>query len=93
MWTFLVVLSQEVIEASLLRAQVGCGRTSRLGLQSTVHALMSRVVLRASGPGALDRDAQLQPMHDRRDSPPILVGQAKGLPLSLCTASGKPCSL
>jgi hypothetical protein len=49
MRTFLVVVPTEVIEATLLLSHCRRGGLGRLGLQCTVHTLMSAVVLRARG--------------------------------------------
>jgi hypothetical protein len=59
----LVVLLDEVIEASLLLEKVFGGRFGVLFLQRQMHALMAPVLLRVSRLDALDADSQPQPPH------------------------------
>jgi hypothetical protein len=69
------------------------GRSGGLDLQGEVHAFMAAVLLGMIRLDALDVDAEPQPPDHSRDSPNKALGLAKGTPLSVRMALGRPNSL
>src|SRR5437667_6700036 len=70
MRTLLVVLDAEVVEASLLAAQVRPGGPSRLVLEGAMEALMPSVLLGVARLDQLGRDTEPDPPHGERRAPP-----------------------
>ena len=82
----------EVLEPGLLLGRACGRRAGGLGLERAVHALVAAVLLRLARLDPLELDAELDPMNREPVKPPALVVQAKGTPLSLRMARGKPSS-
>ena len=61
MWSLFVVLGPEDVEPSLLGREVAGGRSCGLGLERSVHALVSSVLLGVRGLDELRVDAELDP--------------------------------
>lgn len=77
MWSLLVELDSEGVEATLLRRQVGGRRSRRLGLERAVHTLVAPVLLRFSGLDELGQDAQAHPPR-RQARQPCEADRCKG---------------
>ena len=74
--TLLVVMAAESVKARLLVAGVSGRRLGGLRLERAVHALMSPVLLRRSGPDEMRRDAKLEPPN-RKPAQPARPARAK----------------
>src|SRR5436305_13415916 len=80
MRTLLVVLDAEVVEASLLAAQVRPGGPSRLVLEGAMEALMPSVLLGVARLDQLGRDTEPDPPHgEPRDPPDRLAGERRAV--------------
>ena len=75
---FVVELLDEGIELGLLLKQVGAGWASGFFLQRQMHALMTAVLLRMTGPNAFDADAQAQPPDREPGEIEKPVGRSEG---------------
>src|SRR5271154_2892445 len=62
-WTVIVEVVAEAVEAGLLVGERGGGRVRGLGLERAMHALMPAILLGCAGLDALQADAELDPMH------------------------------
>lgn len=81
----------EAVEASLLTAEVLGRGAGGGGLQRSVHALVSSVLLGPAGLDAFRSDAQLHPVDgERGERPPSPTEDGKGWPLPLRMTSGMP---
>src|SRR5438094_912970 len=78
MRTLLLVIDAEVVEASLLAAQVRPGGPSRLVLEGAMEALMPSVLLGVARLDQLGRDTEPDPPHrEPRDPPDRLAGERR----------------
>ncbi len=93
MGPFGVVAADEVVELGLLLKEVLRGRSGGLDLQGQMHALVAAVLLRMAGLDALDLDAEPQRPTESLERLNKALGLAKGTPLSVRMAVGKPKSL
>src|SRR5262249_16329633 len=66
MWSFLVIMATEPVEASLLLGRCRSSRLGRLCLQYTVHPLMTTLVLRPPWWNLSPFHAALEPRHRQR---------------------------
>lgn len=89
----IVEFAHESIEPGLLLHGVHARRPGSLGLERAMYALAAAVLVRITGPDALDAYAEPQPQDRKPGEIVEPVGLAKGRPLSLLIASGKPHSL
>ena len=67
----LVLAAPEALQDTLLHSQIGRRRTRELGFERSIHALMTSVLLRASGLDAHGVVASLIHHAERRNSPAI----------------------
>jgi len=75
-WALFVVVDAEAMEHALLCGAGGCGRKSRLGLQSSTHAFVSAVLLGVGGLDGLRSDAEFYPPSRKtRDATDGLCGE------------------
>ena len=86
----IVAAFDEVIELGLMLQEVLAGWLGSLELQSQMHAFMPAVLLRMAGLDALDRDTEPDHHTDSLERLKSEFGLAKGTPLSVRIALGKP---
>src|SRR5436190_22360198 len=93
MRALVVVALNEVIKSRLLLQEVRCGVLGGLLLERQVHALVAAILLGVTGLNALDLQTEAQPPDGQLLKPNSALGLAKGTPLSVRIALGKPNSL
>lgn len=87
MGALVVVALEELVEARLLLEEVGCGGFGGFFLEREMHAFMAAILLGMAGLDALDVDTE------SLLKPKSAWALAKGTPLSVRIASGRPKSL